>query len=145
MNPAIPETMIQIATPMPIEKPMIALSPIVGLLRDAALCEILGGDGRAVVDSEVELREVVVALACGAVSYEEKDASVVDETGYVRSAVVVDVVVPEAPVDLVEVGKLVVRRVEVSVTVPDESVAAVEGVSSVPSDSFAYQHFKAEK
>jgi hypothetical protein len=62
----MPETMTKIATPMPTEKPIIALSPSVGLLRDAVDCEmyVLGGgvDANARVEVGVALREVVVGL-----------------------------------------------------------------------------------
>jgi hypothetical protein len=62
----MPETMTKIATPMPTEKPIIALSPSVGLLRDAADCEMYAGGGGVYSNARVEvgvaLREVVVVL-----------------------------------------------------------------------------------
>jgi hypothetical protein len=62
----MPEIMTKIATPMPTEKPIIALSPSVGLLRDAADSEmyVVGGgvDANARVEVGVALREVVVGL-----------------------------------------------------------------------------------
>ena len=62
----MPETMMKIATPMPIERPIIALSLSVGRLRDAVKCKVYVDGAGVGLNVRIEV-EFGVAVRMGVV------------------------------------------------------------------------------